>query len=198
MWKQAGRGISLSAAARPAYRRGLGFNVATGELLCREAQHLAARDIGIATRSDATLENEDTVFSSISKLLRKHGDSQAVGTFGRSEGKCHLNWQSNYETCCESVNVSTVSNQHCYGDYSGLQWQKRGISSLDQATKASYEQKPAVVSRSDGNVGGQGQLPPSQPLDGNLEPTSEEEVSKSFVLCREFKFFTDVFLLFFF
>jgi hypothetical protein len=66
-------------------------------------------------------------------------------------------------------------------DHSGRQWlgfQKRGISSSEQALKASDELKAALVSRSDDNAGVQGHPPPSQPLEGNLMPTSEEEVSK--------------------
>ena len=76
--------------------------------------------------------------------------------------------------------VLAASNKRHYLDHSGhrcLSFKKRGISSLGQATKPSNEQKAAVVSVSDDNVGGQGQLPPSQPLEGNLMPASAEEAS---------------------
>jgi len=89
-----------------------------------------------------------------------------------------------------SENVVTYvladSNKHCYADFTDRPWfefQRRGISSLGQATKASADpQKEALISRSDDNVGGQGQTLPSQLHDGNLKLTSEEEVRKFFVL----------------
>lgn len=80
-----------------------------------------------------------------------------------------------------------------WGFFTDRQWfefQRRGVSSLGQATKASDPQEEALISRSDDNVGGQGQTLPSQPYDGNLSLTSEEEVRKSFVLYILTEFFS--------
>lgn len=126
------RGSLVSVDSGPFYRRGLGFHVSSGALLCSEVKH-----------SEAT--NENSSRSRIPKFLSKNGDSQVVRTFSISEGR---QW---------------------------LGFQKCGISSSEQAMKASDELKAAIVSQSDDNAGVQGHPPPSQPLEGNLMPTSEEE-----------------------
>ena len=75
LWKQVRRGSLVSVDAWPFYRRGLGFHVSSGALLCSEVKH-----------SEAT--NENSSRSRIPKLLSKNGDSQVVRTFSISEGRC--------------------------------------------------------------------------------------------------------------
>lgn len=172
LWKQVGRGSSSC-------RRGLGFFVRIEERPCSEAKHLVARSIGVATSPESAHESSSS--SRIPKLLSKNGDSEVLGTFSKSDGKGiypgEVNSRIRNPITELPVRSLAFCNKRLYLDHSGRQWlgfHKRELSS--SATKVSDEQKEALVSRSDEDVGGQGQPPPSQPLEGNLMPTSEEEV----------------------
>ncbi|KAG0592022.1 hypothetical protein KC19_1G218700 [Ceratodon purpureus] len=128
--------------------------VRRGSLLSAGARSPYRRELGFCVSSEELPRNEakhaestNEISSScrISKLVSRNGDIQAVGAFNILEGR---QW---------------------------LGFQKRGIFSSEQAMKASDEEKAGLVSQSDNNVGGHGQPPPTQPLEGDLMPTSEEE-----------------------
>lgn len=156
--------FSLSNGVRSSHSRGSGSYISTGELLRSEARHMCEHDVGIRTR-----------------LVGRRASHRNEGNF--------LNRIPNLMSYCDDgVRVMDISNKHRYLDYSNRQWfefQKRAMSSSEQAVKTSDNQevKTADVSQSNDSVGLK-QPPLSQPLEGTLMPTSEEEEMIAPILSR--------------